>query len=311
MKFGKLAGILAARLATVLLLSSCGGSQKSDSGTSAPQEPEGEKQEVTAPALPPDLSGEWKSEEKEEAFQGANITDDTIEIYWVGQDDGEDFVALYWAGTFVPPSDGKEPYSWESVNDTEKTSSALLASEDETKVFTYQDGKISYSVTFAGETRTLDLQKGEWGYGTRANSNMLLDTLFSGGSATGGGETMEGSGDLGDYHVEIKGASLAKDWSGNNAIVIEYTWTNNSDDTTSAMMSMYEKAFQDGVELDTALVDGVSDNYTKDVRPGVSIDVKKAFELTSDTSEVELEISEAFSWTDDIVTARFNPAELD
>ena len=69
-----------------------------------------------------------------------------------------------------------------------------------------------------------------------------------------------GSGDLGAYHVEIKGASLAKDYQGNPAIVITYAWANNSEDTTSAMVSAGTKAFQDGVQLESAVIIG-DDSY--------------------------------------------------
>lgn len=111
---------------------------------------------------------------------------------------------------------------------------------------------------------------------------------------------MIGSGDLGDFYVEIKSADLSTDYEENPAIIITYSWTNNSDETTSAMVSISEKAFQDGVELDTALI--MSDNYDssasmKDVRPGSTIDVQCAFALSSQTSEVEFELSELFSFS--------------
>lgn len=111
---------------------------------------------------------------------------------------------------------------------------------------------------------------------------------------------MIGSGDLGDSYVEIKSADLTTDYEGNPAIIITYSWTNNSDETTSAMVSTSEKAFQDGVELDTALI--LSDSYDssasmKDVRPGSTIDVQCAFVLSNQTSNVEFELSELFSFS--------------
>ena len=123
-----------------------------------------------------------------------------------------------------------------------------------------------------------------------------------------------GSGDLGDYHVEIKGASLAKDYEGNPAIVVTYAWTNNSDDTTSAMVSVGTKAFQDGVQLESAMIIG-DDSYDsgtsmKDVRPGTTIDVQCAYVLTSETSTVEFELTEWISFSDDMVSMNFDPAAL-
>ncbi len=110
-------------------------------------------------ALPPDLTGEWEQVDgnSEDSYQTATIQDGAMEIYWVT--DGGETKALYWAGSYTAPTTADEPYSWESVNDTEKTDSALLASGDETKTFTYSDGQITYDVTAMGITETVKLEK--------------------------------------------------------------------------------------------------------------------------------------------------------
>lgn len=132
-------------------------------------------------------------------------------------------------------------------------------------------------------------------------------------SESGSGE-QAGSGDLGDYHVAIKGAELAEDYEGKPVIIITYAWTNNSEDTTSAMVAVAEKAFQDGVQLETAIVmnDDVYDSGTgmKEVRPGTTLDIQCAYLLTSETSTVEFEITEWISFSDDVVSMDFEPAEL-
>lgn len=124
----------------------------------------------------------------------------------------------------------------------------------------------------------------------------------------------EGVGDLGNFHVEVKGAALTKDYDGKPVIVVTYAWTNNSEDTTSAVASMYEQAFQDGVQLETAyLFDNPnydSELSMKDVRPGTTLDVQCAFVLTSETSPVEFELSEAFSWSNQKIAMNFDPAAL-
>lgn len=113
----------------------------------------------TAPATPTDLVGEWKqtNSNTDDTWQSATIRGDTIEVYWVS--DGGDTKALYWAGTFDAPTTADEPYTWESVNDKEQTDMAILASSDDTKVFTYQDGVISYDVSAMGVTQTVNLEK--------------------------------------------------------------------------------------------------------------------------------------------------------
>lgn len=147
------------------------------------------------------------------------------------------------------------------------------------------------------------------------------DTSADTGSATTAAQTGEAStedtaepsdGTLGSYAVEIKGAKLCKDYEGNNAIMITYSWTNNSGETTSPMGSMMEEAFQDGVQLDAAIVDFEYNDGLTDVRPGTTIDVDVIYELPGD-STVEFEISaieDALESNVPKVTANFEPSEL-
>lgn len=134
-------------LASIICISlaACGSGDTSNSSTP----------EVT----PPDLAGEWKqvNSNSEDAWQSATIDENTITVYWVS--DNGDTKSLYWAGTFVAPETTDEPYSWDSENDTEQTSTALLASGDATKTFTYEDGQISYEVSALGTTTTVKLEK--------------------------------------------------------------------------------------------------------------------------------------------------------
>ena len=106
-----------------------------------------------------DLSGTWKqsNSNSDDSYQEAVISGDTIEIYWVS--DGGDSKSLYWAGSYDAPSEAVDTYSWNSVNDHEKTDSSLLASGDDTKTITYEKGEISYSASAMGTTTTVRLKK--------------------------------------------------------------------------------------------------------------------------------------------------------
>lgn len=110
-------------------------------------------------SVPADLSGDWKqvNSASDTSYQVATISGDVIEIYWY--DEEGETKALYWAGSFEAPPTGDEPYTWESVNDKSKTDTALLASGDDVKTFTYQNGQISYSVSAMGVTTTVKLEK--------------------------------------------------------------------------------------------------------------------------------------------------------
>jgi hypothetical protein len=88
--------------------------------------------------------------------QIATITGNTIQINWVQSDNTR---ALYWAGSFTPPTQPGDSYAWDSENDTAQTESALLASSDATKHFTYANGVLSYDVTALGITKTVQMKK--------------------------------------------------------------------------------------------------------------------------------------------------------
>lgn len=110
----------------------------------------------TPPAKLANLAGDWKQSNPADpdSYQAATITDSTITIYWVSN--GGDTKSLYWAGSYVPPTQPGS-FTWDSANDTSQTADALLASSDPTKTFTYADGVISYSASILGTTTTVKL----------------------------------------------------------------------------------------------------------------------------------------------------------
>ncbi len=114
--------------------------------------------ESSAPALPvaPDLTGVWDNAGAADTFsQEAAIAGSVITINWIPQDGSSDPM-VYWIGTFdAPSSDGK--HEWTSKRDREQTDNELMASSDDTKEFTYENGTISYEVEAMGEVRMLEL----------------------------------------------------------------------------------------------------------------------------------------------------------
>lgn len=108
------------------------------------------------------LFGQWEQidSEFEGLHQGAVISGNTIEIYWI--DDESDTRILYWSGTFSTPESAEESYSWISRNNTKKSELSLGASLDKTKEFMYNDNQISYSTTSGDFTCIVRLEKGDW-----------------------------------------------------------------------------------------------------------------------------------------------------
>ena len=146
--------IAAVALAAVLALTGCGGAGTTKTTTGAADT----KTAQEAPKAP-DLTGVWKqsNSNSETSYQQATITGDKITIDWVS--DGGNTTSTYWVGTFTPPSNATEPYTWTSQRDIEATKSALLASTDATKDFKYQGGTISYKASALGTTTTVNLKK--------------------------------------------------------------------------------------------------------------------------------------------------------
>lgn len=150
--------ILTAMIAAALLamLTACGGTASTSTDNGSAQNTASQKAEDKQPA---DLTGDWKqvNSSSDDSYQQATISGDTIEIYWVS--DNGDSKSLYWAGSFEAPTTADEPYSWESKNDHDKTDSALMASSDDTKKFTYEKNQISYEASAMGTTATIRLEK--------------------------------------------------------------------------------------------------------------------------------------------------------
>ncbi len=147
---------------------------------------------------------------------------------------------------------------------------------------------------------------------TPAGANISVSQPAGSGSAAAAPVQASGAVNVGAYAVEIKSAFKTTDYEGKPAIVVTYAWTNNSENTTSAMVSLIEKAFQDGVQLESAIlydVDGYDPNpYMADIRPGVTLDVQRAFVLKSD-SPVEVEVNELFGFADPAAKT-FDPNSL-
>lgn len=121
-------------------------------------------------AEPLDLTGLWVQEDAEnDSYMAAEIREDgKIGIFFVLKEN--DTPQTYWVGTYDAPADSVDEYSWISENTFGGIS--LLASSADTKEFTYKDGKITYEVTVKGNSRDVNLIRGEWD-----NSN-IPDSAF-------------------------------------------------------------------------------------------------------------------------------------
>ncbi len=118
---------------------------------------------------------------------------------------------------------------------------------------------------------------------------------------------------LGDYGVEIKSCRLDKDYEGDPVAIITYGFTNFDSDPAAFYTSLSETVYQDGVGLTEAYIldddsDYNSDNQMKEIKTGVTLDVEVAYELNNEASDLEVEVTEWISFSDDKITKTFKIA---
>lgn len=112
------------------------------------------------------------------------------------------------------------------------------------------------------------------------------------------------------YAVSIDSARLATDYSGKPVAVVKYTWQNNSDKDASFAVSLSPKCFQNGVQLEVAIMSEEIDNdgYLAQVKPGYGTTLEMAYEL-KDRSDVLVEVTETFDFSKKVLakkTFKFN-----
>ena len=105
------------------------------------------------------------------------------------------------------------------------------------------------------------------------------------------------------YVVSIDDAYLTQDYSGAEAVVVTYSWTNNSDETTNFMTTFSGKVFQNSVEQENAIVMDIdSSAYMADVKPGGTAQVQMAYKV-ADHSDITVEVHPWISFNKDEVLA--------
>jgi hypothetical protein len=122
-----------------------------------------------------------------------------------------------------------------------------------------------------------------------------------------------GSGTLGEYSVSITGCAPAKTYEDKDAVVVTYSWTNNSQNTADFLSAFNTMVSQNGVKCDTAIVTDDSgynaDNQTKDVGPGESLDVQVVYLLQDTANPIDVSVFEFLSTTNETVTQTFDIAK--
>lgn len=122
-------------------------------------------------------------------------------------------------------------------------------------------------------------------------------------------EAVQNDGVIGDYVVTIKGAKVVKStYNNEDILVVTYSYTNNSDKPKAFSYSVSPTAFQNGVEIKEVWTKyGIEDEYdfdnqSKEIQPGITLDVQEAYKLSDTTSTVTVEVTEWITLKDDKLT---------
>ena len=131
----------------------------------------------------------------------------------------------------------------------------------------------------------------------------ILAVLIGIGSS-GEEEAEKEIGDIGSYNVIVKDHFLTENYNDEKVIVVTYTFTNKSQSDASYDVAMYEQCFQNGIELNKEFfIDDKnynSDNASKTIKPGASLDVQQAYVLNDSKTDIEVEINEFLGFGDPI-----------
>ena len=104
-----------------------------------------------------------------------------------------------------------------------------------------------------------------------------------------------------DYVVTIDGSTVTTDYEDNPAIIIDYSFTNNSEEAISFAVACHAKVFQNGVQLESAIVtEDLGNGYMAEIKPGATTTARLAYALT-DESDVTVEVEELFSLDDTLL----------
>ncbi|QQK78664.1 DUF5067 domain-containing protein [Salicibibacter cibi] len=124
------------------------------------------------------------------------------------------------------------------------------------------------------------------------------------------GESME----IDDYTLTVQDYTLSTDHDGDDVLVIEYDWVNNSDENASPFMTFIFTGYQDGVETDSeGIVEDVDlETGQNDVQPGGEVEgAETTVGINDMDEELELELDVLLSFDSDPYTTTIDLEDLE
>lgn len=254
---------------------------------------------------PLDLTGTWTQENAGDSYQEAVITNDTIDIYWIS--DSDSTRSIYWAGTYEASTESVDEYEWTSERDTDKTDMALLASSDDTKDFTYKDGKISYEVSMLGTTTTMRLVQTSEDlpdYFTDTETEIETVDVPEKSTVTYENDTLTTE----EATIKITGYEVVSDERSSvpYTLVISCDFTNNSaellrPDSVWSMHCILTQETENTVETlnggplpSDSLYRELYDMYHTDIKPGATVQIANTYGIEDISRPVTLTIYDSY-----------------
>ncbi len=120
----------------------------------------------------------------------------------------------------------------------------------------------------------------------------------------------EQKANLGDYNVEILSCRLAKAYDDRPIVIVKYLFSNYSQEASSFSLAFQDEVYQAGIGLNHSYfvsdsADYSADNQNKNIKPGAQLEVEVAYELNDATTDIEVEVSQLFSWDETVVKKTF------
>ena len=117
---------------------------------------------------------------------------------------------------------------------------------------------------------------------------------------------------IGDYEVTVQSIGKGTDYEGNNILVINYDFTNNSDTEQMASFAVNFTAYQNGIETDSFLMSDDIDLGIgqKKIKPGTTITGVQTGAVLEDDSVLTIELDELISFDEVVFTIEVDPASL-
>ena len=101
----------------------------------------------------------------------------------------------------------------------------------------------------------------------------------------------------GKFNAVPVSCRIGKNYADDPVVIVKYAFTNNSDSPASFIWSVDSKVFQNGIELTAEYfmddVDAALENA--EIKPGVTLELEKAYQLRDTTAQLEISIAEYLS----------------